>query len=146
MVHIQEGEDPKVVPLAYYDQYGERHVIGVAAVQIKDGEVLALGQIDVESPMSGDIRKAMSINLESFTIGQMYENEEPANKFEIYEAAWRRGLLSKLPQNRSHITETNPDGEVRQCSRRDLHEPHEYQAEFGAYFNVFCPGNVGSQR
>jgi hypothetical protein len=44
------------------------------------------------------------------------------------------------------ITGTNPTGEVRQCARRDLHEPHEYQEGFGAYFNIYCPGNQGDKR
>jgi hypothetical protein len=43
----------------------------------------------------------------------------------------------------SHITKTNPTGEVRQCDARTIHEPHEWQAEFGAYFNAYCPGNTG---
>jgi hypothetical protein len=46
----------------------------------------------------------------------------------------------------SRVTPSNPTGEVRQCDRRDLHEPHEYQAEFGAYFNVYCPGNRGDKK
>ena len=45
----------------------------------------------------------------------------------------------------SHVTKANPNGEVRQCDRRDLHKPHEYQAEFGSYFFVYCPGNDGTK-
>jgi hypothetical protein len=45
-----------------------------------------------------------------------------------------------------HITKTNPNGSVQQCSRRDLHEAHEYQYDFGAYFNIYCPGNDGTKR
>lgn len=54
------------------------------------------------------------------------------------------GKHVKEPEN--HITKTNPNGAVSQCDRRDLHEPHEYQAEFGAYFNIYCPGNDGTKR
>lgn len=46
----------------------------------------------------------------------------------------------------SHVTKSNPSGAVRQCERRDLHEPHEYQPEIGAWFDVYCPGNDGSKR
>jgi len=42
---------------------------------------------------------------------------------------------------KQHVTETNPSGSVEQCDKRERHAPHEYQAEFGAYFNVYCPGN-----
>lgn len=38
------------------------------------------------------------------------------------------------------VTKTNPTGEVRQCERRGYHQPHEFQADFGAYFNAYCPG------
>ena len=42
-----------------------------------------------------------------------------------------------------HKTSTNPNGSVRRCDRGAVHSPHEYQAEFGAYFNAYCPGNDG---
>jgi hypothetical protein len=45
-----------------------------------------------------------------------------------------------------HRTKTNPSGEVRQCRDYVIHRPHEYQGEFGAYFNVFCPGNDGKNK
>lgn len=45
-----------------------------------------------------------------------------------------------------HVTRTNPSGAVQQCARRDLHDAHEYQAEFGDWFNVYCPGNDGTRR
>lgn len=45
-----------------------------------------------------------------------------------------------------HRTKTNPTGEVRQCRDYVIHLPHEYQGEFGAYFNVFCPGNDGKKK
>lgn len=43
----------------------------------------------------------------------------------------------------SKITKNNPNGEVRQCDSRKIHSPHEWQADFGAYFDVYCPGNDG---
>lgn len=43
-------------------------------------------------------------------------------------------------------TPNNPSGTVRQCDRRDIHDPHDWQAEFGAYFDVHCPGNDGKKR
>ncbi len=39
-----------------------------------------------------------------------------------------------------YITKSNPDGTVRQCRRTVLHGPHEWQDDFGAYFDVRCPG------
>lgn len=45
----------------------------------------------------------------------------------------------------NHVTTRNPNGSVRQCDSRALHEPHEWQAEFGAYFDVYCPGNDGTK-
>lgn len=47
---------------------------------------------------------------------------------------------------KTHVTKNNPTGEVRQCDRRDLHKAHEYQPEFGAYFDVYCPGNKGKKK
>lgn len=44
-----------------------------------------------------------------------------------------------------HITKNNPNGSVIQCDRRDLHDPHEYQRDFGDYFDVYCPGNDGTK-
>lgn len=46
-------------------------------------------------------------------------------------------------EEEDHQTATNPTGRVLQCDRRDIHDAHEWQAEFGAYFNVYCPGNDG---
>lgn len=152
MVQISEGGEPVKVPLVYYDEYGERHEVGSAAVQIKDGEVIAVGKIEPE--IEGDIvvEKILGgINLESFSVSEkpfyaipapdptLYPAENPA-----VEAARRLGPTAL--DNREYVTESNPNGEVRQCDRRDLHEPHEWQAEFGAYFNVYCPGNKGEKR
>lgn len=133
MVTIREGGDPQTVPLAYYDEYGERQIIGEAAIQIKNGEIIALGKVKWGR---GDVF-ASGMNLESFSISSPEPN--PAE-----EASRRLGPLRK--GSRQHVTDSNPNGEVRQCDRRDLHDSHEYQAEFGAYFNVYCPGNTGSQR
>jgi hypothetical protein len=139
MVHVSEGDEPIEVPLAYYDENGDRHIVGKAAVQIKNGEVIALGQINAESPISREIRQQLgSMNLETFSIGPFVglpPAEEASRRLSPYSLA-----------SRTHVTDSNPNGEVRQCNRRDLHEPHEYQAEFGAYFDVYCPGNTGSQR
>jgi hypothetical protein len=54
--------------------------------------------------------------------------------------------MSKSKSKKKHVTKTNPNGAVSQCDRRDIHEPHEYQAEFGSYFNVYCPGNKGDKK
>jgi len=144
MVQISEGDDPVKVPLTYYDKHGERHVVGDAAVQIKNGEVIAVGKI--ESEVEGDIiRKEIlgGVNLESFSIsaGPFLAPYSPSPA----DVAAQR-LSSVSLEHKVHVTDTNPNGAVRQCDRRDLHEPHEYQAEFGAYFNVYCPGNEGSNR
>lgn len=42
-----------------------------------------------------------------------------------------------------HKTKTNPSGSVQKCDQRHIHPPHEWQNEFGGYFNVYCPGNDG---
>jgi hypothetical protein len=39
-----------------------------------------------------------------------------------------------------HKTATNPNGSTQQCHQRKVHKGHEWQAEFGAYFNVWCKG------
>lgn len=39
-----------------------------------------------------------------------------------------------------HKTKTNPTGAIGQCNKREVHAPHEYQAEFGSYFNAYCLG------
>lgn len=43
------------------------------------------------------------------------------------------------------MTRNNPSGSVQQCSQRELHDAHEWQAEFGAYFDVYCPGNHSAE-
>ena len=39
-----------------------------------------------------------------------------------------------------HITRNNPNGTVLQCDQAVVHDPHEHQANFGDYFDVYCPG------
>jgi hypothetical protein len=136
MVHITDGGDSAEVPLVYYDEQGERHIVGKAAVQIKNGEVIALGQITEK--MQGDWA-IDGVNLEAVSIGPY--SVPPAE-----EASRRMGVLAQGLGSRQYVTDTNPNGEVEQCSRRDLHEPHEWQNEFGGYFNVYCPGNTGRAR
>lgn len=133
MVKIKDGEGPQKVPLIYYDDEGERHVVGDAAVEIKNGEVIALGKIDWGQ---GDVF-ASGMSLEGFSIS----SSEPSP---VFEAARRLGPTSL--QHRQYVTDSNPNGEVRQCSRRDPHEPHEYEAKMGDFFFVYCPGYQGSER
>jgi hypothetical protein len=128
MVRISEGDEPAKVPLVYYDENGERHVIGNAAVQIQNGEVIALGQITEH--MQGEWFTD-GMNIEGFSIGPF--TTSPAE-----EASRRLGPLSL--GSRQHVTETNPDGKVEPCPRLDLHGPHEWPADPEAYFNVYCPG------
>jgi hypothetical protein len=135
MVTIEEGGPAGTVPLVYYDENGNRYIVGEAEVQLIKGELIALGKYNHIPEATG----IGEIGIESFSVSIGPFKESLAE-----EASARLGPLRL--DNRAHITDTNPNGEVRQCDRRDLHEPHEYQAEFGAYFNVYCPGNVGSQR
>lgn len=82
-------------------------------------------------------------------------NAEGASLVELVEQ-WERDapkhrlgdppVLHNRAEPEDHQTPTNPTGEVRQCDRRDIHDAHEWQAEFGAYFNVYCPGNDGKRR
>lgn len=72
-----------------------------------------------------------------------------ASAYEIGDASWADMIIDaylNAPPEQSHVTRTNPSGEVRQCDRRDLHEAHEWQTEFGGYFNAYCPGNDGTKR
>lgn len=54
-----------------------------------------------------------------------------------------RCYVVRFPRKTSVVTASNPTGEVRQCSRRDIHDRHDYQSGFGDYFNVTCLGNDG---
>lgn len=54
--------------------------------------------------------------------------------------------ILRNPVEKIEPTPNNPTGTVRQCDRRDIHSRHDYQADFGAYFDVHCPGNSGTQR
>jgi hypothetical protein len=143
MVQITDGGDSAEVPLIYYDEQGVRHVVGKAAVQIKNGEVIALGQITEK--MQGDW-PIDGMNLEGFSVGIGPFSAIPQSISPAEEASRRMGVLAQGLGSRQYVTDTNPNGEVEQCSRRDLHEPHEWQNEFGGYFNVYCPGNAGKRR
>lgn len=41
---------------------------------------------------------------------------------------------------KEHVTKTNPTGFVSQCDRKEVHVGHEYQDQFGGYFNAYCLG------
>jgi hypothetical protein len=149
MVHISESDEPVKVPLVYYDQYGERHEVGSAAVQIKDGEVIAVGKIVEDVEHDAIIREILGgINLEAFSISHVSSQKlysipapDPTPYLVDSPADEARRRLSPLGmEKREHVTAKNPNGEVRQCERKYLHGPHEWQAEFGAYFDVYCPG------
>lgn len=133
MVQIRNGEGPQVVPLAYYDERGERHIVGQAAVEIKDGEIIALGHLDHGSLIFD------GIGLEAFSVSSI---PEPSP---LEEAARRLGPLSV--QHKEYITDTNPNGELRPCHRKDLHGPHEWWDDPKTFFDVHCPGlNIEPRR
>lgn len=137
MAKISEGDEPQKVPLVYYDEEGERHVVGEAAVQIVDDEIIALGKLNERVRLNDTSGISIgSLGVEAFSIG--------VGPSPIEEASARLGILRL--RHREHVTERNPNGETRQCNRRDIHGPHEWQAEFGAYFDVYCPGNTGFER
>jgi hypothetical protein len=135
MVQISDGGDPAEVPLVYYDERGARHVIGKAAVQLKNGEVIALGQITEhiqgDWPIDG-------VNLESFSVGPFSAATSVASPAE--EASRRLGKLHVNVGDAKFITESNPDGQFEQCLRRDLHGPHEWAEYPDSIFRVYCPG------
>lgn len=83
----------------------------------------------------------------AFTAGQTAVPVDAARKFLVQTAALAVAAIETIDRNNKKkiVTETNPSGEIRRCDRRDLHPAHEWQAEFGAYFNVYCPGNDGSK-
>jgi hypothetical protein len=39
-----------------------------------------------------------------------------------------------------HRSELNPNGTVELCELRTVHPPHEWQVNFGDYYNAYCPG------
>lgn len=49
------------------------------------------------------------------------------------------------PTSATHVCHKDVRGEPQQCDSRALHGPHDYQAEFGAYFLTHCDGNNGSK-
>lgn len=152
-----KSETPKVtqtktVPLVYYDEDNVRHVVGEAEVEIKNGEIIAEGKITEDFfGMQGVTTRQALLGLPnlvgiSFGPDDARVITEPVKPFEpslAEKAAMRLGPLGR--GTKDHITDKNPNGEVRQCDRRDIHKPHEYQADFGAYFDVYCPGNQGDK-
>lgn len=145
MVQISEGGEPVKVPLAYYDKYGERSVVGEAAVQIKNGEVIVVGKIEAE--VDGDViqREILGgINLESFSMSvDPFTSATPSTAFD---AARRLGPLARTPGSTKHFTDSNPNGEIRQCNRQEFHDPHEWSPGTSSVFNVYCLGYQGSER
>lgn len=139
MAKIENNGDPEMVPLVYYDEFGTRHVVGEAAVQIKGGEVIAVGKIK-DAPF--DVLTHIGVSVSDLALSNVVSGLAPSVSA-AEESARRLGPLSM--ENREYVTANNPNGEVRQCDRRDLHEPHEWQAEFGGYFDVYCPGNQGEK-
>lgn len=65
MAKIEDGGPPQVVPLVYYDENGERHVVGAASVQLVRGQLQAVGKYD-HIPGATEID---SLNLEAFSLG-----------------------------------------------------------------------------
>lgn len=64
MVHIEDGDPPKKVPLVYYDKDGMRHVVGDADVTLRDGTLTVLGHYE-NTPGATEIP---GMNLECFSI------------------------------------------------------------------------------
>lgn len=64
MVHIEEGDAPKSVPLVYYDKNGKRHVVGEAMVTLRQGRLNVSADYD-HSPGATEIP---GMNLEAFSI------------------------------------------------------------------------------
>ena len=131
MVQVSEGGEPQKVPLVYYDEEGERHVVGEAAVQIQHGEVIALGKITDKvrfNETSGISIGGLGIEAFSMDFGPT----------PVEEASARLGILRKgLSQ---HVTQRNPSGEVKTCERAYLHGPHEWHVHPADFFAVYCPG------
>lgn len=75
MVQIIEGGEPEKVPVVYYDSQGNRHVLGEAAVQVKNGEVIALGKLDGVLP---DDIPELSLSMGPYTAYEPSKNEKLA--------------------------------------------------------------------
>lgn len=75
MVHIIEGGEPGKVPLVYYDKEGNRHVVGEAAVQVNNGEVIAVGKLDGVLP---DDIPELSVSMGPFSVYEPSKNEKLA--------------------------------------------------------------------
>lgn len=123
MVHIEDGGSAKKVPLVYYDEEGNRHVVGNADAQIVNGELQVTGHLE-----SNRVGMEMGeMHIEAFSIDEL------------------KPSTGALYSRNDHVTKTNPTGSVQQCDKRHIHAAHEWQNEFGGYFNVYCPGNDGTR-
>lgn len=131
MAQISEGDEPQKVPLVYYDEEGERHIVGEAAVQIKNGEVIALGKLTDKVQLSDTSGISIGgLGIEAFSIG--------VGPTPIEEASARLGILRK--GQREHVTQRNPSGEAKVCDRAHVHGPHEWYVHPADFFTVHCPG------
>lgn len=131
MVTIREGDEPAKVPIVYYDKGGNRKVVGEAAVQIKNNEVIALGQLTEKARLNAT--SGISISGLSFEAFSMEVGPTP-----IEEASARLGIL-RTGRN-DHVTPRNPSGEAKVCGRRDRHANHEWYVHPADFFTVYCPG------
>lgn len=127
MVSISEGGEPQRVPLVYYNDKGEREIIGEAAVQIQNGEVIALGKLNKSDAIGISIG---GISIEAPSVG--------FGPTPIEEASARLGILRK--GRSEHVTQRNPSGEVQVCDRTNVHAGHEWFAHPADFFTVYCPG------
>lgn len=135
MVKVTEGGDPQKVPLVYYDEDGNRTIVGEAAVQLVNGEVIALGQLTEKIPLIET--NGLSLNglgMESFSVD--------VGPTPIEEASARLGMLRQGQPN--HVTARNPNGEVKPCARIAVHPPHEWYIHPADFFAVYCPGKSNS--
>lgn len=131
MVNIREGDEPQKVPLVYYDEAGERHVVGEAAIQINNGEVIALGKLTDKLHLNDTSGISIGgLGIEAFSVG--------VGPTPIEEASARLGILRK--SRNEHVTHRNPSGEVKECPRGNVHVSHEWRIHPADLFVVYCPG------
>lgn len=97
----------------------------------------ALNEIAVDGYGDWDIGVAIGC----LVIREHIETEQEAAERRLAEATAE--LRSERSGRRLKKPKPNPPMESRQCDRRDVHGPHDYQAEFGAYVDTHCPGNDG---
>lgn len=64
MVKIEDGGPAQTVPMVYYDEDGERHVVGNARVQLVLGQLQAVGSYTNIPGCTG----VGAVNLESFSV------------------------------------------------------------------------------